>query len=117
MSTVHSRGLLAAATLITAILAGGVVDRVIVGGPVWHALGPEAWLQYSRNAYLETGLVAYPIEGVGSSLLIIAVAVSTYVDGNRRLREMLPLYCVVAFSVVGLQLTVKAAPIILGLSK
>lgn len=117
MTTVRSRVLLAAATLITGILAGSVVDRVIVGGPAWHALGPEAWLQYSRHADLGAGLIAYPIEGIGSTVLIIAAAMSTYVDGNRRLRQMFPLYCAVGFSVAGLLLTVKAAPIMLGLSE
>jgi hypothetical protein len=117
MTNSRSRVLLAAATLITGILAGTVVDRVIVGAPAWYALGPEAWLQYSRHADLGTGLIAYPIEGIGSTLLIIAVVVSTYVDGNRKLQETFPLYCAVAFSVAGLLLTAKAAPIMLGLSE
>jgi hypothetical protein len=117
MTTVRSRILLIAATLIIGILAGGIVDRVIVGEPAWHALGPDAWLQYSRHADLGTGLVVYPIEGIGSTLLIVAAAVSTYVEGNRQQLEMFPLYCAVAFSVAGLLLTVKAAPIILDLSK
>jgi hypothetical protein len=117
MTIVRSRILLVAATLITGIMAGGIVDRVIVGGPAWHALGPEAWLQYSRHADLGTGLVVYPIEGIGSTLLIIAAAASTYVEGNRQQQEMFPLYGAAAFSLAGLLLTVKAAPIMLDLSK
>jgi hypothetical protein len=112
-----NRVLLAAATFIAGILAGGVVDRVIVGAPARHELGPEPWLQYSRHADLGTGLIAYPIEGIGSTLLIISAAVSTYVDRNRQFQKMFPLYCAVAFSVASLLLTVKAAPIMLGLSE
>ncbi|MBO0756901.1 MAG: hypothetical protein J2P54_13655 [Bradyrhizobiaceae bacterium] len=97
-------------------MAGSVEDRVFVGGPAWHALGPEAWLQLSRHADLGTGLIVYPIEGIGSTLLITAAAVSTFVDGTRRLRKTFALYCAVAFSVAGLLLTVKA-PIMLNLSK
>jgi hypothetical protein len=67
---------------MSGILAGGVIDRIIVGAPAWHQLGAEAWLQYSRQADLRAGLLAYPIEGIGSTLLIIAAAVSGYLDGN-----------------------------------
>ena len=43
MPSARTRLLLAAATLVCGILAGGVVDRVVVGGPAWHELGSEAW--------------------------------------------------------------------------
>jgi hypothetical protein len=89
---------------------------VIVGGPAWHALGAPAWAQYSRLADLGTGLVAYPIEGIGSALLIIAAAVSSRFDRAVTHAVSRPLYLAVAFSVIGLLLTVKAAPIMLGLA-
>ncbi len=117
MADTRTRILLFAATLLSGVLAGAAIDRVIVGGPAWHELGAEAWVQYSRHADLGTGLVAYPIEGIGSTLLTIAAVVSSYLDGNRRMRAALPLYCAVAFSVAGLILTTKAAPIMLDLSK
>lgn len=117
MAHARTRILLFAATLLSGILAGGAIDRVIVGGPAWHDLGPDAWARYSRHADLGTGLVAYPIEGIGSTLLIVAAAISNYLDGNYRMRAALPLYCAVAFSVAGLILTAKAAPIMLGLAK
>lgn len=81
--TIRSRVLLAAATHITGILAESVVDRVIVGGPARYALGLEAWLQYSRHADLETGLIAYPVEGIRSTVLIIAAAVGNSGAGCR----------------------------------
>ena len=45
MASARTRVLLAGATFLGGILAGGAVDRVIVGGPAWHALEP----QHGRN--------------------------------------------------------------------
>jgi hypothetical protein len=116
MPRARTRLLLLAATFLGGILAGTAVDRVIVGGPAWHELGAAAWLEYSRRADLGTGLVAYPIEGIGAALLAIAAAVSNYFDGNRRRGTVLPLYCAAAFSIIALLLTIKAAPIMLSLA-
>ncbi len=113
----HARALLVAATLVGGILAGGVVDRVIVGGPAWHELGAEAWAQYSRHADLGTGLLAYPIEAIGGALLIVAAIVSSRRDTDSWPSRAPLLYFALAFSVAGLLLTVKAAPIMLGLAK
>jgi hypothetical protein len=63
MASARTRVLLAAATFLSGILAGGPADRVIVGGQAWHALGTPAWVQYSRLADLGPGLVAYPMTG------------------------------------------------------
>ena len=116
MANMRTRLLVAAATLVSGILAGGIIDRVAVGGPAWHALGVEAWAQYSRRADLGSGLVAYPVEGIGAALLIVAAALSNYFDRGARQGAALPLYIAVAFSITGLLLTAKAAPIMLGLA-
>ncbi len=116
MSHARTRLLLVAATVLGGILAGGVIDRVVIGGPAWHQLGAEAWVQYSRRADLGTGLVAYPIEGIGTTLLLIAAAISIYFDGTSRRAVTMPLYVAVALSVGGLLLTAKAAPIMLALA-
>jgi hypothetical protein len=116
MISVRTRILIAVATVFSGILAGGVMDRVIVGGPAWYQLGAEAWAQYSRHADLGTGLIAYPLEGIGSTMLIIAAAVSNWSDRNTERAVTRALYCSAVFSVLGLLLTVKAAPIILGLA-
>lgn len=110
------RALLAAATFVSGILAGSVVDRVVVGGPAWHELGAEA-VQYSRHADLGTGLLAYPTEAVGGALLIVAAIVKGHRDRCPWRRTARPLYCALAFSLAGLALTVKAAPIMLALDK
>lgn len=80
MPSARTRVLLAAATFLSGILAGGVVDRVVIGGPAWHELGAQAWAAYSRHADLGNGLVAYPLEAIGGALLIISAAVSNYFD-------------------------------------
>ena len=116
MSHARTRLLLVAATVLGGILAGGVIDRVVVGGHAWHQLGAEAWAQYSRRADLGTGLVAYPIEGIGTTLLLIAAAISIYFDGTSRRAVTMPLYVAVVLSVGGLLLTAKAAPIMLALA-
>jgi hypothetical protein len=116
MRHARTRLLLAAATLISGILAGAVFDRVVVGSPAWHALGAEAWEQYSRRADLGAGLVAYPVEGIGATLLIVAAAVSHYFDGGGRRGIAIPLIFAVVFSLIGLLFTVKAAPIMLALA-
>lgn len=111
----RTRLLLLAATFVAGILAGGIIDRVLVGGPAWHELGASAWMQYSRRADLGSGLLFYPLEGIGAALLIVAATLSNYFDRNAPRGVALPLYCAVGFSIIGLLLTLKAAPIMLGL--
>ena len=115
MTSARTILLLFAATVLSGLLAGGVMDRVIVSGPAWHEMGAQAWLQYSRHADLGTGLIAYPIEGIGTPILIIAAIVSSYVDRKSRSAVVAPLYVAAFFSIAGLVLTIKAAPIMLAL--
>jgi hypothetical protein len=102
---------------LSGILAGGIIDRVIVGGPAWRDPGAQAWVQYSLHADFGPGLLAYPFEAIGSALLIIAAAISAFLGGAGWHRAALPLYVAAFFAVTGLLLTVKAAPIMLGLAE
>jgi hypothetical protein len=115
MPDARTRSLLAAATFVSGILAGTVIDRALIGGPAWHALGAEAWMQFSRQADLGTGLIAYPVEAVGATLLFIAALVSSRFDRSGGGRVSRPLVAAVALSVIGLLITTKAAPIMLSL--
>jgi hypothetical protein len=115
MPSTRTKTLFVLAALLSGLLAGGVVDRVLVGGPAWSELGAEAWVEYSRRADLGTGLIVYPIEGIGSTLLIFAAALSSYFDRGIGRGVRLPLYCALALSAAGLLLTAKAAPIMLSL--
>jgi hypothetical protein len=116
MASIRNQLLLAAATFLTGILPGDLVDRVIVGGPAWHELGAQAWAQYGRLADLGAGLVAYPIGGIGSTLLTLAATVSHLVERANARGLTIPLLCAGAFAVAGLLLTIRAAPIMLGLA-
>jgi hypothetical protein len=116
MVSARTRVLLAAASLTGGILAGGIVDRVIVGGPAWQQIGIGTWAQFSRHADLGAGLVAYPVEGIGATLLSIATAISYYFDRIRRRDAAIPMYLAALLYIVGLVLTARAAPIMLGLS-
>jgi len=107
--------LLAAATLFSGVLAGGLFDRAMVAAPAWRALGAAAWAQFSRRADLGFGIVAYPVEGVGAALFALAAAVSFNFDRSPARTALLPLYLAAAFALAGLAFTVKAAPIMLGI--
>jgi hypothetical protein len=111
----RTRLLLVAATFVSGILAGTVVDRALVAGPAWHALGAEAWAQFSRRADRGSGLIAYPVEAIGAALLLIAAAVSGYLDRNVPGRVLPLLVTAIVLSLVGLLPTLKAAPIMLSL--
>jgi hypothetical protein len=91
------------------------VDRALVGGPAWHAVGPEAWAHFSRRADLGVGLVAYPVEAIGATLLLIAALVSSRLGSNHERRVTPLLVVAVIFSLLGLLVTAKAAPIMLSL--
>ena len=110
MPYTRTRLLLAAATFMSGILAGIVVDRVLVAGPAWHGLGPEVWAQFSQRADLGTGLIAYPVEAIGTTLLLIAAGVSSHFDRITRWRVPSPLIAAVALSLLTLLITAKAAP-------
>jgi hypothetical protein len=116
MATMRTRLLLGGATLLNGILAGGVIDRVIVAGPAWRELGAKAWVQYSQHADLGNGLFAYPVEAIGGAVLILAATLSNYFDRNANRIVMISLCSAVMFSLFGLILTAKAAPIMLSLA-
>jgi len=109
----RTRIFLAGAVFFSGILAGTVIDRTLVGGPAWHTLGAEAWAQFSRRADLGTGLIAYPVEAIGATLLLMAALVSNYFDRHRQSAAILPLTCATVLSLLGLVLTAKAAPVML----
>jgi hypothetical protein len=112
----RTRLFLAAAILFGAVLVGGMADRVIVGIPAWQRLGAAAWAGFSRHADLGTGLIAYPIEGIGTAALSVAAALNHRFDRSANRQGGLWLYISAAAYLAGLILTLKAAPIMLGLA-
>jgi hypothetical protein len=61
--------------------------------------------------------MSYPIEAIGTSVLLIAAVVSSGFDRSELGRAAPPLLAATALSLLGLVLTVKAAPIMLSLSE
>ena len=115
MISSRTRSLLVAAIVLSGLLAGGNVDRAIVAMPAWERVGAPAWADFSRHADLANGLFLYPIEAIGSFVLILAAMASLHLDRAAKGRVALPIYGAVLLSVGGLLCTLKAAPIMLGI--
>jgi hypothetical protein len=115
MVFMRTRVLIGLAVFCCGLLAGGAFDRIVVGGPAWHDLGSDAWAQFSRHADLGTGLLVYPAEAIGAAVLLIAAVISRQFDPRVARTSPAPLYLAALLSIAGLLLTIKAAPIMLGL--
>jgi hypothetical protein len=115
MELTLTRALLIGATVLGGLLAGGNVDREFVAMPAWRRVGAEPWAAFSRSADLGNGLVLYPLEAIGAALLTLAAAIAFWLDGDVARSAAWPLYAAVVLAILGLLLTVKAAPIMLGI--
>jgi hypothetical protein len=107
--------LIVAATLLDGILAGGDVDRWLVGMPAWQTVGAVGWANYSRLADLGNGLVLYPLLAIGGTLLSVGAAVSFARREKREISVGIPIYAAATLAIIGLLLTLKAAPFMLSL--
>jgi hypothetical protein len=103
------------ATLTNGLLAGGDVDRWLVGMPAWQSVGVLGWANYSRSADLGNGFVLYPILAIGGTLLSLAAVVIFMRGGKHERVVALPIYAAAALAVAGLLMTFKAAPFMLSL--
>jgi len=60
-ASTRTRGFALAASAVGGLLAGGNVDRFVVGMAAWRRIGTRAWADYSRHADLSAnGMVLYP---------------------------------------------------------
>lgn len=111
--------LLQVTVFVTCVLSGALagidIDSVLVRFPAWRRAGPAAWACYSREADLRGGMILYPVLAIGSALFGIAAAVAVYVRGPAT--AIPAAYCTVAFAILGLALTIRAAPIMLSLKR
>jgi hypothetical protein len=103
------------ATLANGLLAGGDVDRWLVGMPAWQPVGVVGWANYSRFADLGNGFVLYPILAIGGTLLSLAAVVIFMRQGKHERVVAIPVYAAAALAVAGLLNTFKAAPFMLSL--
>jgi hypothetical protein len=117
MISATTRTLLIAATLLGGLLAGGDLDRALVAMPAWQEIGPEAWATFSRHADLGNGLILYPVEAIGGAVLILVAALRLRRDPATPRVTMVAVYVATALAVAGLLLTLKAAPIMLGIKE
>jgi len=98
------------------LLAGIVLDHVVVQFPARRKLGPGAFADFKRAADTGNGLFLYPILAIGGFLLVLVsfTLVITYGVTGEVLRD---LTISLALSIGVLVTTVFAAPIMLRVSK
>src|SRR5579872_2924236 len=104
------------AILANGLLTGGGVNRALVHMPAWRHAGPLAWASFSRYADLgRNAMILYPVEAFAGMILSVAAAV-IYVCRREAPRSAAwPIFGAAIFSIGGLLLTVKAAPIMLSI--
>ena len=115
MSPGTTRFVLLLAILFSGALAGGNIDRALVAMPAWQQTGAVAWADFSRHADLGNGLILYPLEAIGGGLLTLIAAIGFQLDKTAPRPVLVPAYLAVFLAACGLVLTLKAAPIMLGI--
>ncbi len=108
-----TRGLVFASAMFGGALLGTVVQRLVVDTPAWQVLGVQAWADYSRHADLGAGIIVYPIEAIGWTILALAAGVSHRLDRRASRSSGLPIYLTAVLMIGVLATTLKAAPIML----
>ena len=111
------RLLLIGATLLSGLLAGATLDRLVVQMPAWRRVGSRPWAAYSRHADLGNGLLLYPVEAIGGAIFSIAAAIACHRDAAVPRSAEAALWVAVAAALGGLLATTQAAPRMLGLRK
>ncbi|MGH3146249.1 MAG: hypothetical protein ACRDTR_10660 [Rubrobacter sp.] len=109
MTTPPTRGLIAAATALSGLVAGTTIDTAIVKLPSWRRLGAEPWAAYTRGE-LPTSLVWYPVLGIGGVLANLAAAVAVHRDGGVARSAALPSRVVALLAIGHLLTSAKAVP-------
>lgn len=109
--------LIATATVMDGLLAGLNVDRALVQMPAWRRVGAAAWAAYSRHADLGNGLLLYPIEAIGGTLLSLLAAIAYYLSSSAPRSASLPVYLAASLALAGLLTTIQAAPKMLSLRR
>ena len=110
-----ARPLLVVAALFAGLLAGGNVDRSFVAMPAWQQVGATAWADFSRHADLGNGLILYPLEAIGGALFVLAAAICIHFYRTAPRAAVRAIDASAVLAAGGLALTLKAAPIMLGI--
>lgn len=106
--------LMLAATLVTGLLAGASLDKAIVQLPARHRMGVLEFATFSRANDLGNGLIAYPVLGVSSALLVILAALVAFLQKTPS-QHAWPLYVSALLALLHSVTTSRAAPAMLSL--
>src|SRR5207244_5315311 len=102
--------LLAAATILNGILAGGSVIKSVVELPARRAIGLPAMAAYHRAADLHTGLWVYPALGLAAPALTISLGMGFVIDHDAPVTAASFVYLAAALSLAHIFATTRAAP-------
>jgi hypothetical protein len=109
-----TRNLIAAATLISGLLAGENIQRGVVDASAWQHVGVLCWAEYSRHADLSrNAFILYPVEAFSGMILSVAAAISFWRCGQAPRLAIFPIYAAALCTVGGPLMTLKAAPVML----
>lgn len=98
------------ATVLSGLLAGETIDRLIIGVKAWRDVPIQSWALYSRHADLSIrGALIYPVEAIGSFILLMGAFIVVVKD-KTRMNITIPLAIAILFSFLGLFFTFFAAP-------
>ena len=106
--------LILAATLITGLLAGISLDKVVVQLPARHRMDIRGFASFSRANDLGNGLFLYPALGILAALLTILAALSAFLR-TTSLAHAWPIYVSAALAILHSITTSRAAPYMLSL--
>ena len=102
------------AALFNGMLASGI-NRTLVDMPAWRRVGAPTWAEFSRWADMGPyGLVMYPLEGIGGTVLSVVAAIIFARSRRSRTRSgALPISAAALLSLGGMLATTQAAPTLL----
>jgi len=98
------------------VTIGSFITRSVVDMPAWQRVGPVAWATFSRQADLRNGEVLYPILGIGSTLLAVALAAVYRFNQAVSKSAAVPIYSSALFAIGVILATTQAAPQMLSLT-
>ena len=116
MKTENSGLTLLAISVALIVPIGSFLSRSVVEMPAWQRVGPIAWATFSRQADLGNGEVLYPLFGIGSTVLAVALAVAYRLNRNSPQSAEVPVYLGAAFAIGVILATTQAAPQMLSLN-
>jgi hypothetical protein len=110
------RLLITIACIAGGTLAGGNIYRYVIEVPAWRHLSITSWAAYSEHADLKNGIFLFPAQAIGTALPLLLASIIIVVRKPAFRSVALPVHCATFFSLMGLVLTLFAAPVMLNLT-